>query len=544
MVVLVGHLLQNHSAVKQLDWCGDDEKAPTSTRARQADEQTNILSSNASLFLFSLQLFLPQIFKQLLYHDNGTTSAAPRPVLRGVNQMGDTGTRYNRDTNRQGRKRFRSASSIHDIHDNPWFGRFFVGNVPPGTTVGAVRSCLLSNLDGELTHLLENVHLSMILPSDLKNSQHIFSHDPKQHLPFPSVCVAFVGGLLVESMRALDNIYCKNRKLQIVHSDDVTAVVVRNFLHKHTVEQVSNYFGVPVDSTVRYPENRLGCWLVSNVGTFDAAVALLRKNGCLQRLRSGHPPIRLYVQLYSEKSGDGGLNFASNSLLPAHVSHSPGESDDEASAEESYESGHIDGSLDLGVGESVLISPTDLKRQPLDCAQDGNVSAGSKVAGPRLMSKKMSARLHASRFSKADLESSEPKRRCLNSVARDSRFDAALKGEPPMSPGAPAVVPCRKESNTVVDKSGEAEYVGLAKKEPPPIVSLLDDKADEAHDVEPAAESGLVQIQSGKVGTKTSRKKWRVELSSDSGIRLVPGPAGAWCIEGEAELRYSFFEEP
>lgn len=440
---------------------------------------------------------------------------------------------------RFGRKRSRPRVSPDNtsrsklFQNDPYFERFFVGNVPGHTTVGSVRAHLIWNVDGEPSQLF----VSLIVDSSLRGDG--FASDPKSSLPMPSVVVAYVALPLVPKMRALGDLIYRKRPLRIVHSTEVSTIAVRNFLHRETAENVSSLFGIPAESVVPMGNGRPGSWLLTDIDSFDTALACLRLNGYLQPLRHGQPGIRLSVSLHAEESAEALPTSAADSLVPPESPLPSLRADNVANDDGGYQSGHGDGAFDGH--DLALASSPGMNRPSVDSAEEGLGITGSSVAPLRLMSR--SAR-QALTESHALAEARGGQRQCVPAdipLVREEAISGGLKRHTSADEASP-VPDC---GQIYAANDDEVGYVGVVKKEPPAVVSLVEDEEKEVRD--PGPESGgdgsVAEIQAGKLGARNSEKKWRVELSSDAGIQFVPAPSGAFCIEGKGELRYKFFGE-
>lgn len=464
----------------------------------------------------------------------------PSQMVEGDSRAGGSGLGRKRPRPRYSQD---NASRSKLFQNDPSFERFFVGNVPGNTTVGSVRAHLVWNVEGQPSQIF----VSLIVEPSIDGDG--FASDPKSSLTVPSVFVAYVALPLVPKVRALGNLMFRKRPLHIAHSADVSTIAVRNFLRRESAESVSNFFCVPVESVVPMGNGKEGSWLLTNIHTFDCAVACLRKNGYHQILRSAHtgirpirPSIRLSVGLHVEESVEELPPSAADSVVPPQSPLAPGEADYVANGDGGYHSGHGDGGFEVDGHDVTRVCSPGLKRLSTDSAQEGLGSTGSSVAPLRLMSR--SAR-QALTESHASAEPSGAQRQSVpgdRPLARDVEISVGVKRH--VSSGGASPVPDGGRINAVSGGNDEVGYVGVVKKEPPAVVSLLENEHQgdcDAGTRDDGAHVDVTEIQAGKLGSRNSEKKWRVELSSDAGIQFVPGPSGAFCIEGKGELRYKFF---
>lgn len=280
------------------------------------------------------------------------------------------------------------------------------------------------------------------------------------------------------------------------------------------------------------------------------------------------PGPRLIVALHAEELDEGLPVPAAESAASPYSPLPSGVADYEANGDGGYDSAHGNGSCE--VDDVARVCPSGLS------TQEGMGSSGSSVVPQRLMSRIARQALpqsHASAEandmhciapapqllmsrsarqalseSRASVEANEVQRQSgpgFRPLAHDSLISGGVKRH--MSPGGATPLPDVGQIKAVNGANDEVGYVGVVKKEPPAVVSLLEDERNGALDAgtrDAGADGALAEIQAGKLGAKYSQKKWRVELSSDSGIQFVPAPSGAFCIEGEGEPRYRFFGGP
>lgn len=427
------------------------------------------------------------------------------------------------------RKRWKSLPFEQD----PWYAQFFVGNIPPKTPWSDVWSFLMQKLEANSHHI---VCVTQTVPAD-----------PQRPSNNVSVVLVYVGRPLVQKMRALNGIKMKHQSLQICPAADVHVLMVWNVLHRANAKKVAEIFGRPVDSVRPTRCMTPGSWLLTNLGGVDECFAALSLSGSKQPMRNGRS-ICLNVGLCVDvPQYDDRADPASNSLSPPPLRGGDGGDVGvglgDGEHEECRDRGDgVSKGRDGACGNEPLADdvyeiayhpaedgrPNRRKRGSAEFGRDADGKDDSSGGRTGLKSKKARPRA-AERASAEETVSLQQRPRPPPRNTRDPR-DGPAKDRCG-SPGRTSVL-SRLRSDGAADS--KVDSVAEVKKKPPPVVSLVDED-----NVGGDGGAALKELQGGCF----AHRRWRVELSSTSGIRLLPGPSGTFCIEGHSELRYKFFGE-